>query len=105
VLKKTVTIVLIFISHYGFTQQSVVSSGSSVVSNQGSFSFSIGQILTSQIVILSGVSSSSIIIVTMNGTGNNQFLKNVVPGSNEFTINMNGDPGDGTKFSYIVITP
>ena len=47
-LKKTVTIVLIFISHYGFTQQSVVSSGSSVVSNQGSFSFSIGQILTSQ---------------------------------------------------------
>ena len=60
---------------------------------------------TSQTVTLSGVSSSSIIIVTMNGTGNNQFLKNVVPGSNEFTINMNGDPGDGTKFSYIVITP
>ncbi len=47
-LKKTVTIVLIFISHYGFAQQSVVSSGSSVVSNQGSFSFSIGQILISQ---------------------------------------------------------
>ena len=60
---------------------------------------------TSQTVTLSGVLSSSIIIVTMNGTGNNQFLKNVVPGSNEFTINMNGDPGDGTKFSYIVITP
>ena len=60
---------------------------------------------TSQTVTLSGVSSSSIIIVTMNGTGNNQFLKNVVPGSGEFTINMNGDPGDGTKFSYIVIIP
>ena len=60
---------------------------------------------TSQTVTLSGVSSSSIIIVTMNGTGNNQFLKNVVPGSGEFIINMNGDPGDGTKFSYIVIIP
>jgi hypothetical protein len=48
VLKKTISIVLIFISHYGFAQQSVVSSGSSVVSNQGSFSFSIGQILISQ---------------------------------------------------------
>ena len=47
-LKKTISILLIFISHYGFAQQSVVSSGSSVVSNQGSFSFSIGQILTSQ---------------------------------------------------------
>ena len=47
-LKKTIFIVLIFISHYGFAQQSVVSSGSSVVSNQGSFSFSIGQILISQ---------------------------------------------------------
>jgi len=48
VLNKTITIVLIFFSHYSFAQQSVVSSGSSVVSNQGSFSFSIGQILTSQ---------------------------------------------------------
>jgi hypothetical protein len=48
VLKKTISIVLIFISHYGFAQQSLVSSGSSVVSNQGSFSFSIGQILISQ---------------------------------------------------------
>ena len=47
-LKKNLTIVLIFICHYGFTQQSVVSSGSSIVSSQGSFSFSIGQILTSQ---------------------------------------------------------
>lgn len=47
-LNKTITIVLIFFSHYSFAQQSVVSSGSSVVSNQGSFSFSIGQILTSQ---------------------------------------------------------
>ena len=60
---------------------------------------------TSQTVLLSGVSSSSIIVVTMNGAGNNQFLKNVVPGSGQFIINMNGDPGDGTKFSYIVINP
>ena len=47
-LKKTITIVFIFICYFGFAQQSVVSSGSSVLSDQGSFSFSVGQILTSQ---------------------------------------------------------
>ena len=47
-LKKTITIVFIFICYFVFAQQSVVSSGSSVLSDQGSFSFSVGQILTSQ---------------------------------------------------------
>jgi hypothetical protein len=98
VLKKTVTIVLIFISHYGFTQQSVVSSGSSVVSNQGSFSFSIGQILTSQNLSSSAsVFGESIILshgvqqVFLQRCSENEkveILATPNPSDGQFTINL-----------------
>jgi len=98
VLKKTVTIVLIFISHYGFTQQSVVSSGSSVVSNQGSFSFSIGQILTSQNLSSSAsVFGESIVLshgvqqVFLQRCSENEkveILATPNPSDGQFTINL-----------------
>ena len=97
-LKKTVTIVLIFISHYGFTQQSVVSSGSSVVSNQGSFSFSIGQILTSQNLSSSAsVFGESIVLshgvqqVFLQRCSENEkveILATPNPSDGQFTINL-----------------
>ena len=97
-LKKTVTIVLIFISHYGFAQQSVVSSGSSVVSNQGSFSFSIGQILTSQNLSSSfSVFGESIVLshgvqqVFLQPCGENEkveILATPNPSDGQFTINL-----------------
>jgi len=98
VLKKTVTIVLIFISHYGFAQQSVVSSGSSVVSNQGSFSFSIGQILTSQNLSSSAsVFGESIVLshgvqqVFLQRCSENEkveILATPNPSDGQFTINL-----------------
>ena len=97
-LKKTITIVLIFISHYGFAQQSVVSSGSSVVSNQGSFSFSIGQILTSQNLSSSAsVFGESIVLshgvqqVFLQPCGENEkveILATPNPSDGQFTINL-----------------
>ena len=97
-LKKTVTIVLIFISHYGFTQHSVVSSGSSVVSNQGSFSFSIGQILTSQNLSSSAsVFGESIVLshgvqqVFLQRCSENEkveILATPNPSDGQFTINL-----------------
>ena len=97
-LKKTVTIVLIFISHYGFAQQSVVSSGSSVVSNQGSFSFSIGQILTSQNLSSSAsmfgesiVLSHGVQQVFLQPCGENEkveILATPNPSDGQFTINL-----------------
>lgn len=97
-LKKTVTIVFIFISHYGFTQQSVVSSGSSVVSNQGSFSFSIGQILTSQNLSSSAsVFGESIVLshgvqqVFLQRCSENEkveILATPNPSDGQFTINL-----------------
>ena len=97
-LKKTVTIVLIFISHYGFAQQSVLSSGSSVVSNQGSFSFSIGQILTSQNLSSSAsMFGESILLshgvqqVFLQPCGENEkveILATPNPSDGQFTINL-----------------
>ena len=97
-LKKTVTIVFIFISHYGFTQQSVVSSGSSVVSNQGSFSFSLGQILTSQNLSSSAsVFGESIVLshgvqqVFLQRCSENEkveILATPNPSDGQFTINL-----------------
>ena len=97
-LKKTVTIVLIFISHYGFAQQSVLSSGSSVVSNQGSFSFSIGQILTSQKLSSSAsMFGESILLshgvqqVFLQPCGENEkveILATPNPSDGQFTINL-----------------
>ena len=97
-LKKTVTIVLIFISHYGFAQQSVVSSGSSLVSNQGSFSFSIGQILTSQNLSSSfSMFGESIVLshgvqqVFLQPCGENEkveILATPNPSDGQFTINL-----------------
>ena len=96
--KKTITIVLIFISHYGFAQQSVVSSGSSVVSNQGSFSFSIGQILTSQKLSSSAsMFGESILLshgvqqVFLQPCGENEkveILATPNPSDGQFTINL-----------------
>tara|TARA_B100001142_G_C14178445_1_gene595148 strand:+ start:115 stop:600 length:486 start_codon:yes stop_codon:yes gene_type:complete len=98
VLKKTITIVLIFISHYGFAQQSVVSSGSSVVSDQGSFSFSVGQILTSQnLSSSSAMFGESIILshgvqqVFLQTCGENEkveILATPNPSDGKFTINL-----------------
>jgi len=98
VLKQTVTIVLIFISHYGFSQQSVLSSGSSVVSNQGSFSFSIGQILTSQKLSSSAsMFGESILLshgvqqVFLQPCGENEkveILATPNPSDGQFTINL-----------------
>ena len=97
-LKETVTIVLIFISHYGFAQQSVLSSGSSVVSNQGSFSFSIGQILTSQKLSSSAsMFGESILLshgvqqVFLQPCGENEkveILATPNPSDGQFTINL-----------------
>ena len=97
-LKKTVTIVLIFISHYGFTQQSVVSSGSSVLSDQGSFSFSVGQILTSQNLSSSAsVFGESIVLshgvqqVFLQRCSENEkveILATPNPSDGQFTINL-----------------
>ena len=97
-LKKTIAIVLIFISHYGFAQQSVVSSGSSLVSNQGSFSFSIGQILTSQNLSSSAsVFGVSIVLshrvqqVFLQPCGENEkveILATPNPSDGQFTINL-----------------
>ncbi len=97
-LKQTVTIVLIFISHYGFSQQSVLSSGSSVVSNQGSFSFSIGQILTSQKLSSSAsMFGESILLshgvqqVFLQPCGENEkveILATPNPSDGQFTINL-----------------
>jgi len=98
VLKKTITIVLIFISHYGFAQQSVLSSGSSVVSNQGSFSFSIGQILTSQnlsssasmfgesIVLSHGV--QQVFLQKCSENEKVEILATPNPSDGQFTINL-----------------
>ena len=97
-LKKTITIVLIFFSHYSFAQQSVVSSGSSVVSNQGSFSFSIGQILTSQnlsssasmfgesIVLSHGV--QQVFLQRCSENEKVEILATPNPSDGQFTINL-----------------
>ena len=97
-LNKTITIVLIFFSHYSFAQQSVVSSGSSVVSNQGSFSFSIGQILTSQNLSSSAsMFGESIFLshgvqqVFLQPCGENEkveILATPNPSDGQFTINL-----------------
>ena len=97
-LKKNLTIVLIFICHYGFTQQSVVSSGSSIVSSQGSFSFSIGQILTSQNLFSStSMFGESIFLshgvqqVFLQLCGENEkveILATPNPSDGQFTINL-----------------
>jgi hypothetical protein len=98
VLNKTITIVLIFFSHYSFAQQSVVSSGSSVVSNQGSFSFSIGQILTSQnlsssasmfgesIVLSHGV--QQVFLQRCSENEKVEILATPNPSDGQFTINL-----------------
>jgi len=98
VLNKTITIVLIFFSHYSFAQQSVVSSGSSVVSNQGSFSFSIGQILTSQnlsssasmfgesIVLSHGV--QQVFLQKCSENEKVEILATPNPSDGQFTINL-----------------
>ena len=97
-LNKTITIVLIFFSHYSFAQQSVVSSGSSVVSNQGSFSFSIGQILTSQnlsssasmfgesIVLSHGV--QQVFLQRCSENEKVEILATPNPSDGQFTINL-----------------
>ena len=97
-LNKTTTIVLIFFSHYSFAQQSVVSSGSSVVSNQGSFSFSIGQILTSQnlsssasmfgesIVLNHGV--QQVFLQRCSENEKVEILASPNPSDGQFTINL-----------------
>ena len=97
-LKKNLTIVLIFICHYGFAQQSVVSSGSSIVSSQGSFSFSIGQILTSQNLSSSAsMFRESILLshgvqqVFLQPCGENEkveILATPNPSDGQFTINL-----------------
>jgi hypothetical protein len=98
VLNKTITIVLIFFSHFSFAQQSVVSSGSSVVSNQGSFSFSIGQILTSQnlsssasmfgesIVLSHGV--QQVFLQRCSENEKVEILATPNPSDGQFTINL-----------------
>jgi len=98
VLNKTITIVLIFFSHYSFAQQSVVSSGSSVVSNQGSFSFSIGQILISQnlsssasmfgesIVLSHGV--QQVFLQRCSENEKVEILATPNPSDGQFTINL-----------------
>jgi hypothetical protein len=98
VLKKTLTIILVFICNYGFAQQSVVSSGSSIASNQGSFSFSIGQILTSQNLSSSvSVFGESIVLshgvqqVFLQPCGENEkveILATPNPSDGQFTINL-----------------
>ena len=97
-LNKTITIVLIFFSHYSFAQQSVVSSGSSVVSNQGSFSFSIGQILISQnlsssaslfgesIVLSHGV--QQVFLQRCSENEKVEILATPNPSDGQFTINL-----------------
>ena len=97
-LKKTLTIILVFICNYGFAQQSVVSSGSSIASNQGSFSFSIGQILTSQNLSSSvSVFGESIVLshgvqqVFLQPCGENEkveILATPNPSDGQFTINL-----------------
>ena len=97
-LKKTITIVFIFICYFGFAQQSVVSSGSSVLSDQGSFSFSIGQILTSQNLSSSAsVFGESIILshgvqqVFLQRCSENEkveILATPNPSDGQFTINL-----------------
>ena len=97
-LKKTITIVFIFICYYGFAQQSVLSSGSSVASNQGSFSFSIGQILTSQNLSSSAsMFGESILLshgvqqVFLQPCGDNEkveILATPNPSDGQFTINL-----------------
>ena len=56
-----------------------------------------------QTVSIPGVTSNSTVTVTMNGVGNSQFLSYVEPGANQIIVHMNGDPGNDTKFSYIII--
>ena len=97
-LNKTIKILLIFFSHYSFAQQSVVSSGSSVVSNQGSFSFSIGQILTSQnlsssasmfgesIVLSHGV--QQVFLQRCSENEKVEILATPNPSDGQFTINL-----------------
>ena len=97
-LKKTLTIILVFICNYCFTQQSVVSSGSSIASNQGSFSFSIGQILTSQNLSSStSVFGESIVLshgvqqVFLQRCSENEkveILATPNPSDGQFTINL-----------------
>ena len=97
-LKKTITIVFIFICYYGFAQQSVLSSGSSVASNQGSFSFSIGQILTSQnlsssasMFVESILLSHGVQQVFLQPCGENEKVKILAtpnPSDGQFTINL-----------------
>jgi hypothetical protein len=98
VLKKTITIVFIFICYFGFAQQSVVSSGSSVLSDQGSFSFSVGQILTSQNLSSSAsVFGESIVLshgvqqVFLQRCSENEkveILATPNPSDGQFTINL-----------------
>ena len=97
-LKKTITIVFIFICYFGFAQQSVVSSGSSVLSDQGSFSFSVGQILTSQNLSSSAsVFGESIVLshgvqqVFLQRCSENEkveILATPNPSDGQFTINL-----------------
>ena len=97
-LKKTITIVFIFICYFGFTQQSVLSSVSSVLSDQGSFSFSVGQILTSQNLSSSAsVFGESIVLshgvqqVFLQRCSENEkveILATPNPSDGQFTINL-----------------
>ena len=97
-LKKTITIVFIFICYFGFAQQSVLSSGSSVLSDQGSFSFSVGQILTSQNLSSSAsVFGESIVLshgvqqVFLQRCSENEkveILATPNPSDGQFTINL-----------------
>jgi len=64
-----------------------------------------GTAQTENVVSVTGVTTSSVVTVTINGTANNQVLRGVTLGTDQFTIRMNGDPGAGTKFAYIIINP
>ena len=96
--KKPLTIVLIFICHYIFAQQSIVSSGSTFASNKGSFSYSIGQILTSQNLSSSASMFGEFIVLShgvqqvfLQRCGENEkveILATPNPSDGQFTINL-----------------
>jgi len=56
-----------------------------------------------EVINITGVTASSIVTISMNGEGNSQIIRYVKPEAGKITIQLNGDPGNGTKFSYFII--
>ena len=56
-----------------------------------------------EVIDITGVTASSIVTISMNGEGNSQIIRYVKPEAGKITIQLNGDPGNGTKFSYFII--